>query len=752
MLMKHCYRYLLNKNKFLFSSIQLMILITSFLAFTLVTINLNIEAVKEKYRSLNQEHFQFIPKLTENDLGDSAAYSKKIKYLENKYGFESEIQRSKYVSADGYNYRIVKNNQKINQFYYVEGSMAVKQNEIVIDVDTAEEMKLSIGSPFQFLKENYVVTGIVSFSGLVNPNMSATSFQIYRPESSILVSVSDEQYNSLDLEEKVYYSGLWKNNAHHMAGEDAVYVQESSHNPETKTLELRTQMFQTIVGVSVSVMSSIVAIMLALILFRMIQENLKVFGILKAMGYRNFELVSSFLPVVVFLLIPVVAGLLIAKWLQPFLFRFMNTESMIPFLNVSMDWPAVIVVLTVYFFVVLTFSFSVIYLYLGKHPIRLIWNSNVDRNGFIKRMLLKITTRKNFLSSLSYKIMFRNLFVFCLVVFSGFALAVQLFMSLAMANFPNQMVRAVEEQYKYQYNIVFKDSLSSSKIDFTAMNAQGYVKRNMKMKNDNAIDDVSMIAVETNGTGKYVNFYDFDTRRDITSELEKGIIISKWLANKYTLSVGDTVSVTEQNRMIPLKIAGIHLELQGSELYTSIAYYEKVFAESVDAYHGLYSKQLPAMDSGHIRNTLLQSDIVEGIKMSVDNYKGTSGGMLLLGILLGGVLLSISISIAIKTGEKNILLFKSFGYTNREINRVCILGNIYPLLIGIIVAIPYYIVLSSLLFGELSKSTRVFLPMQLTFSNVLIVMGGSLLFFAIIAGIYMIKLNQIRSFPKLLVE
>ncbi|AOZ90870.1 FtsX-like permease family protein [Paenibacillus crassostreae] len=752
MLMKHCSRYLLNKNLFLFSSIQLMIIITSFLAFTLVTINLNIKAVQEEYHNLNQEDFQFIANSTAYDTTDPVAYNNAIKTLENKYGFESEIQRSKYASLNGNNYRIIKNNQKINQFYYVEGSMAVNQNEIVIDVDTAEEMKLSIGDTFEFLDNKYMVKGIASFSGLVNPNMSATNFQIYRSESSNLVSVNDKVYDSLNLEEKVYTSGLWLNGSQQISSDDASYVQESSHNPETKTLDLRIQMFQTIVGVSVSVMSSIVAIMLALILIRMIQENLKVFGILKAIGYRNVELVLSFIPLVLLLVIPVVIGLLIAELLQPFLFRFMNTESMIPFLNVNMDWSSISVVLAIYFLIVMTFSFSVIYLYLGKQPIRLIWNSHVDKNGLLKRILLKITTRKNFLGSLSYKIMFRNLFVLCLIIFSGFALAVQLFISFAMANFPNQIVNAVEEQYHYKYNTVFKNSLSFSKIDFTDMDAQGYVKRNMKMDSTDGSEDVSLIALETNGTSQYINFYDYDTHKDITGQLENGIIVSKWFANKYSLRVGDTVSVMDQDHTILLQIAGTHLELQGSELYTSLAYYGESFTEPTEAYHGLYSNQLLNIDSNDIRNTLLQSDIIEAMRMSVENYKGISGGMLVLGILLGGVLLSISISIAIKTGEKNILLFKSFGYTNREINRVCIIGNIYPLMIGIIVSIPYYIVLSGLLFGELSKSTRVFLPMQLTLTSVLIVIGGTILFFAIIASIYMMKLNKIKSFPKLLVE
>ena len=74
--------------------------------------------------------------------------------------------------------------------------------------------------------------------------------------------------------------------------------------------------------------------------------------------------------------------------------------------------------------------------------------------------------------------------------------------------------------------------------------------------------------------------------------------------------------------------------------------------------------------------------------------------MLLIGLLLGGILLSISLSIAISTGEKNILLLKSMGYTNIEVIKVSITGNALPLLIGVAISIPYFTVLSKLLFGE----------------------------------------------------
>jgi len=778
MLIKHCLKYLFKSNKFLFFSINIMILITSFMAFTLLITNNNLETVNENNQALKQEDFQFLPKLSKNDINIFASqhqisleeieeknfnqilfdhqisyrdiYGDKISGLQKNYGFISEIQQSKFFEVNGNNFRVVKNNEKINKFFFVKGEMAVEDNEIVIDINTAKKKDLNIGSSFIIKEKEYIVSGIASFPGLINPNMSDTGLKIYKPATSVIVSFNDKQYNALNEKEKIYYAGVWTSQKpQEIPSAEVEYLLEKNDNTEINILDLKISMNKMIIGVTVTLLLSIVGIMLAMVLIKMIQDNLKTYGVLKGMGYKNYELIFSFSPTALLLILPVSLGILLSSLMNNTIFGVMNNDLLAPYPNKSMDMFFSVSVVSIFTIGVLAFSFLIIFLFLRKNSINLIRETSQAKNNLIKRVLLKLFARKKFLSNLRNKFIFRNLFVFCLVIFSGFALGVQILMSMGMSGFPDQMANSFEKQYKYEYKSILNDKVNITDVK----DAQGYFVRNLKIdsKNNNS-DDISLIALDSNEKNQYIHFYDYETNKNITDQLSNGVIINKWFANKHNLKVGDKLTVYDNQKNNDVTIAGINLDLQGNELYTSQTYYEDNFLEKVNFYSGFYSKDMPIMDKGEIRQTIVQKEQYEAIKLNFENYKIISGAMLLLGMILGGILLSISIYIAIKTGEKNILLLKSMGYTNSEINKVSIIGYVYPLLIGIAISIPYFILLSKLLFGELSKSANFFLPMQTSLVNILTVTGISLLFFALVAIVYMMKIKKSTSFQKLLAE
>lgn len=777
MLNKHSIKYLFKYNKFLFISINFMILITSLIAFSLFVTNDNLDTVDEKYQMLKQEDFNFLPKLNKDDINNlvstykispkefeekdfnqillehnilySDVYHERIDELQKKYGFKSELQQSKFFESNGNNYRVIKNNKIVNKFLFLEGEMAVKGNEVVIDVNTAKKRDLSIGSSFNIEEKEYKVSGIASFPGLINPNMSISGYKIYKPETSVIISLNDEQYNLFDAPEKSYYAGIWTNSPQEIPSSEIEYKIDKKNNTEINTLDLKISMNKIIIGVTVTMLLSIVGIMLAMVIIKMIQDNLKIYGVLKAVGYKNLEIVLSFSPIAFLLVIPVSLGILITNFINNKIFGVMNSDLLAPYLNKKIDLFLSFSVMTIFFIGVLVFSFSIIFLFLKKNSINLIHETSQVKNNLIKRILLKLFARKKFLSDLRNKFIFRNLFVFCIVIFSGFALGVQVLMSMGMASFPDKMANAIEKQYTYEYNSILNNNIDISNIE----DAQGYFIRNMKIDAKNQIsDNITLIALESDKKNQYIHFYDYETNSSINNKLQQGVIINKWFANKYNLEVGDMIKIYDNKKNESITIAGVNLDLQGNEMYTSKTYYEDVFSEKSDFYSGFYSIEKPIINKENIIQTFIQKEQKEAVKLHFENYKIISGAMLFLGLILGGILLSISIYIAIKTGEKNILLLKSMGYTNTEINRVSIIGYIYPLIIGIAISIPYFLLLSKLLFGELSKSATFYLPMHISLINILLVTSFSLLFFILISIFYMLKLKKSTSFQQLLAE
>ena len=716
----------------------------SFLFFLLLSLNEKMSEADQAYK-IHQEDFQFIPK----PIGSISIEETVNQYAEN-YKFKYEQQQFKLVSDDVITYKVVKQHHTVNQPYYLFGKESTQLNEIVIDINTAERQKLKVGDSFQFLNKNYIISGIAGFPGQIQPNMNLKGFGSYHPDRAVLVELTDENFAQIAAEDKTYYSGIWLDKAIDLKldAEKFYLIKYADDNVEINSLSLKISMNQMIAGISIGVLMTIVLVMLAMLIYRIIKENQEIFGVLKGIGYTNFHIISSFLPINILLLIPIIIGKGISVLALRELFVFLNQDVILPYFASTHNWLFFGIVLLSFLFITSLFSMLLIAIMIRKSPVVLIHGIQNDKNGWLKRIVLKATTRKNILLNLRNKFVFRNPFVLGLMIFTGFALAVQLLLSFAMFQFPKLIVDAYEKQFTHKYDISFTEKLHmDSSDDYIA-----YENMLFSFDYNGKQEEVELYVLQLGESNNLIRFNDYSTGVNMTFQLGEGIIISKWFAHKYDLRVGDHLVLSQTDLATPLMISGIHQGLQGNEAYTTVSYYSSVFNSNIDKFSGIYSDTLThaSFNDNQVSTVIEFEETLLAVKHSTSQYKWMGLFLLIIGIGLSIILMSIALYIMLQNNKHEILLFKAMGYLNSEIFTICINGYLNPLLLGLSIAIPYYLLLEKLLFGMISRGSHFYIPMEINVINFVILLLSTVLFFYFISFFFMRNISKDNNFIKLM--
>src|SRR5690606_8232459 len=180
MLRKHILRYIFKINKVLYIAICTLLLLMSVLFFSLIFKNNSYVTLQQKYDSLAQEDFQFIPFYN----SEQSSIEEEVLLLEQRNGFSSELLKYKLTESEGTQYKILKYSQHINKPYFIYGGPAITDDEVIIDINSASRLNLAVDDLFIFQNQLFKISGIASFPGQVQPNMSLTGYQLYNADQA----------------------------------------------------------------------------------------------------------------------------------------------------------------------------------------------------------------------------------------------------------------------------------------------------------------------------------------------------------------------------------------------------------------------------------------------------------------------------------------------------------------------------------------------------------------------------------------
>ena len=272
--------------------------------------------------------------------------------------------------------------------------------------------------------------------------------------------------------------------------------------------------------------------------------------------------------------------------------------------------------------------------------------------------------RWKFLSRFRLRIMFQNVANYLILFVGIFFIMVMLAMAVGMPDTLDYYKNNTDGMMfaKYQYVLKSYEDEDNNLITTDNKEAEKFDMTSLEKKSDALNEEISVYGIEKDS--KYVKI------KKLNSLKKNEVYISASFADKYGISVGDTVSLDEkyENKTYKFKVAGLYHKSQSLAVFTSIDNYGKVFDLKENAFSGFLSdSEIMDIDEDNIATTITIHDIT---KMA-DQLDHSMGSYMtyfqILCILLAAVMIYLLTKLIIEKNENAISMTKILGYENKEI-------------------------------------------------------------------------------------
>lgn len=280
--------------------------------------------------------------------------------------------------------------------------------------------------------------------------------------------------------------------------------------------------------------------------------------------------------------------------------------------------------------------------------------------------------RWSFLSRFRLRIMFQNVANYLILFVGIFFIMIMLAMAVGMPDTLDYYKSNTDGMMfaKYQYVLKSYEDDDNKLITTENKDAEKFDMTSLVKKSDVLDEEISVYGIADNSN--YVKI------KKLSSLKKNEVYISTSFADKYGLTVGDTVSLDEkyENKSYKFKVAGFYDKSQSLALFMSIDNYGKVFELKENEFSGFLSdSKITDIDEDNIATTITIHDIT---KMA-DQLDHSMGSYMtyfqVLCILLAVVMIYLLTKLIIEKNENAISMTKILGYENKEIASLYLLST-----------------------------------------------------------------------------
>lgn len=619
--------------------------------------------------------------------------------------------------------RIMVDMEKMNYTHIQEGVKPANNNEIAISRTFAKAYNLEIGDTFTLKDKDYEIVGFVIFPDYMYPQLSEGSL-LFDPSTQTFALMTEEEFNNVNEYESSYFAGRFNKDSY--TTED---IQNLDHKYMINVVDAKVQfrtgaIFSEIEGnrqmtvafVGVLIVLSVVVV--GLIVNKSIQNESTQIGVIKSLGYRNYEIGFAYLLYPLFAgVIGTGLGYIIGYFSGEPMFQLYHTFYNLPLGRGQGTSKLVFGGIVIPLALLILFSTIVIMLIIRKKPLDLIHSKRNEKIGRISQLLNKTLKRFNFKTRFKYSIAFRSLGkVF--VTFVGVLIAsMYLVFSLMGATAFDKMLDSGFKDAKYNYEVTYtqfiKDSTDTDEELFTQVPVK-IVEVNGKEVNNESI----MIGMDSTSE---LNKIKDNEDNDITNLLvDNGAVISKFLALQLKVQIGDTISFkTMAGDIKHLVVKGISDNYTANNIYASRIKVNSYFDLDGEYYNGKWTVNNPE-DSHFIMSKFSKSELVEGLESMMQIAESFIYVMVIISAVIALIVLVIMGDYTVEDNFKSISILKVIGYKDKEISSMVI--NIYTPLIIItyLLSIPLTIFSFNILMNSIMKELNFAFPLNMSIVEVII--------------------------------
>lgn len=505
---------------------------------------------------------------------------------------------------------------------------------------------------------------------------------------------------------------------------------------------------------------------------RMVEENRREIGTLKALGYTKLEISKKYTIYAILASgIGILLGTMLGTNLLPrIIFELSNERYDIGSAFIFYDWVPIIQAAVAFFIATFGAAMLVLFKDLQEKPAALL-QPKAPKPG--KRILLEYI--KPFWNRLSFnqKISYRNLFLYksrMLMAIIGIAGCASLM--VAGVGLKDSLSSVSAKQFgpitNYQV-IVTIDQNNDKSVDtakktleddptFKALLAVDIQTLELRKKGKVSQRLMMIVPQEENQLENFIHLLGTDGQ---VRELPKtGIAITQKSAELFGLAKGDTVSLyTDEQKELTVKIQEVLQNYLGNFVYMNADYYQKVSNQSAETNALLVQTAAMTKDQeDHLSEELLEmggvtntSFISKQIEMQEESMANLDS-IVLIFVVLSGLLAFIVLynltNINISERVRELSTIKVLGFFDKELTMYIVRENIIFTLLGIIGGFGIGYVLTDFILRQASMENIIF-PLVITWKAYALSSILTILFTVIVMIVTHFKLKHINMIDAL---
>ena len=615
----------------------------------------------DKY-NLEDGHFSLL-----NELDDNT--KTKIEEKENITVYNLNYKDE--LTSDSHTIRLYKLSDRnyINKSCLHKGKLPTNSNEIVLDRLYLDNNKININDKITINKKEFVVVGSISlfdYSSLFKNNTDS----MFDANKFSISLVTDDGYNSFSNDNLVYNyayllpkrldekeahektieltSEIYKITLENGIGFNNLLAKEDNQAIQFTISDLEGDL--TTMQVFGAIVIFGLAFVFALSIKSQIEKEAKSIGTLKAMGYKNRELLCQYLilPIIVTLLASIFGNILAYTLLKEYIVKLYYHSYSLPLYETFYNAKALVFTTILPILMVLIINILIILKVLFIPSLNLLRNQLKRKKN---KKVMKLSHKFKLIPKFQIRVILQNKGTY-IALFFGTLLATTILLFGIMMN-------PLLDHYKEE---VLKSQIAPYqtilKADIDGLDGEKLYVKTLEYGND----EIMVFGLEKYGNNsKYLS----DLRLDKTS-----VVVSSDLKNKYGLGKGKEIKINEKysDSKYELMIQDSYESTGTLVLFMDIELFENTFE---DGYLASYLSD----EKLEISDDLIYKIITYDDLVLISNQLADSMGRVFLlfvsiSVILFILLIFLLAKLVIEKNQSQISMLKIIGYKTKDINMI----------------------------------------------------------------------------------
>lgn len=609
-----------------------------------------------------------------------------IEKLENKDIKIYELFYKDKELDNGNSIRIYKNRNDINRVSVLKGKLPTADNEIAIDRLYAENNKLAVGSTIKIDDEVYKISGLVALSDYTGLFKNNTDTMLNANRFTVAV-VTDKAFDNMS-DGGLKYCYAWDNNKNLSDKEKNDLTEDITELlvKNTVVTDMVQQLDNQAINYAGNDMGSdksmitwmlyivivILAFVFAITIKSIIEKEAATIGTLRASGYTKGELVRHYLmlPLFVSLVAAIIGNICGYTFMKEIVANLYYHSYSLPTYETIWNTEAFVLTTVIPCIIILVVNFIVLSSTLSLPPLQFLRHELKRKK---KNKAAKLPKFK-FLTRFRIRIIIQNipayLTMFIGILFASIMLMFGMIMSPILNNFKTEVLDSKFADYQY---------ILKTPVETKNTNAEKYCITALKMGDS---EDISIYGISDNS--KYLTNLDL-------SKNDNEVIVSNGYMEKFSLKVGDTITLSEkfEGTEHKLKIAGSFDYTASLAVFMTKDNFIKEFDLDKDYFTGyLSNEKIDDIDDVYIASIITEKDLT----VLADQLSDSVGAMLPMfgtfAVMLYILLIYLLAKIVIEKNIQSISMIKILGYTNSEASMLYNRSTALVVIISLIISLP----------------------------------------------------------------